>query len=341
MRLLRHRIIIEYLALQPIQAGVRAHPNTAIQVFRQSANGSPKQVSFHTKESYALLAEPNQSGAPTRPKVTPAVLEQRQDRLAQGRRAGHRLEPASDPAKQAGIGSGPKVSVTVFEERGDMQTGQPLFGPKVRHLLSLPAEGARAIRSAPDTAVTRGAGGEHRMLAGKGRQWNGHHQTLLDLQQTGRACAHPEQAVFILSQTQDFDLDPGSNRQQPLPRATRSVKEDPARGGAPNPPALILEQREPLELLRVLRPRIGLQRSAPLPFLEFIHAQVPAGERVNRAGGYPQSAIASQADRPHGLGRGRQAVRHPPTAIFKDPKLAASHHPQPAVAVAQDLSHIH
>src|ERR1035441_8754201 len=55
------------------------------------------------------------------------------------------------------------------------------------------------------------------MLAGKGRQRQGHHLTLLDLQQTGGARAHPEQAVFILGQTHDFNLDPEGNRQQPLP----------------------------------------------------------------------------------------------------------------------------
>jgi hypothetical protein len=100
------------------------------------------------------LTLPKQSGAPSRPQVPLALLEQCQDRLAQSRRAGGRFKSPADPAKQAGIGSGPNVGVTVFEKRGDVQTGQALVGPEVRHLLTLPAKDARAIRSAPHAAVT-------------------------------------------------------------------------------------------------------------------------------------------------------------------------------------------
>src|ERR1035441_2885543 len=124
MGFLRHRIIIEDLALQPVQAGVRAHPNSAIRVFGQRANGPAEQLPFRTKESYALFAKSNQPRAPSGPQVPVAVLEQRQDRLAQEGRSGRRFEPSADSAKQAGMSTGPKVGVAVFEQRGDMQTGQ-------------------------------------------------------------------------------------------------------------------------------------------------------------------------------------------------------------------------
>src|ERR1035438_8885714 len=117
MGFLWHRIIIEDLALQPVQAGVRAHPNSAIRVFGQRANGSAEQVPFRTKESYALFAKANEPRAPSRPQVPVAILEQRQDRLAQGGRSGHSFEPFADPAKQAGMSPGPKVGVAVLDRK--------------------------------------------------------------------------------------------------------------------------------------------------------------------------------------------------------------------------------
>ena len=147
------------------------------------------------------------------------------------------------------------------------------------------------------------------------------------MRQTGSAHAHPDHAVFILGQTHDFNLHPRGDRQQPLPGTARGVKEDSAGGSTPKAPALIFEQREPLELLRDLRPWIGLQLSAPLPFPEFIHAQVPAGDRVHGAGGYPQSAIAGLADGPYGLGLRSAPARRSPSTAFKQAKLSARDRP--------------
>ena len=87
------------------------------------------------------------------------------------------------------------------------------------------------------------------MLAGKGRQGQGHHLAFLDLQQTGSARAHPDRSVFILGQTHDFNLHSRGDRQQPVPGTARGVKEDSAGSSTPKAPTLIFEQREPLELL--------------------------------------------------------------------------------------------
>ena len=165
------------------------------------------------------------------------------------------------------------------------------------------------------------------MLAGKGRQRQGHHLAFLDLQQTGSARAHPDHAAFILGHTHDFNLHSRDDRQQPLPGTARGVKEDAAGGSTPKAAALIFEQREPLELLRVLRPRIGLQLGALLSFPEFIHAQVPAGDRVHGAGGYPQSAIAGLANGPYGLGLRSAPAWRSPTVAFKQGKLPARDRP--------------
>jgi len=104
--------------------------------------------------------------------------------------------------------------------------------------------------------------------------------------------------------------------------------------------ALVLQQREPLELLRVRRPRIGFELRAPLSFLELADAQVPAAERIDGTSGHPESTIASAGDCPDGLGRWWESARCSPTAAFKEAKLSGGNRPQAASGVTQDLSDI-
>src|SRR5664280_2068161 len=103
--------MIESLTLQLIEAGIgRPRPDVALTVFRQRTNGFSEQALVRAKRPSAIRVKPNHSGAPSRPQAPPPILQQRQDRLAQGSRSRGRFEPLAHPAKQAANRPGPKVS---------------------------------------------------------------------------------------------------------------------------------------------------------------------------------------------------------------------------------------